>query len=298
MNFTILNTLDIYRRMLAERDTVARTTMFESEIAAPFAPMLRIFGSEGTPAFKQFNMVTADDLENGVSAVIRAQVERLIEVGAHALTTAALNEAAERFAPFADRLHVQDVIYALLLMHPDKLMPGDLGYAGFGGIPGYIMVTLSSTSDAVIGLLKGTTAHELYHNVHFSVQPFSIMSATVGQYLTVEGLAESFAHELYGEAGVGLHAKAFDESRMDEMRGIFGQALNVTGFDVVRGYIFGGRIAAHMNLPAIDLPDFAGYGMGYRVVQAYLKRSGRSAAESVFMPWQEIVSGSGIFDPR
>ncbi len=295
MNFTIINTLEIYQRMLAERDPAVRETIFETEIAAPFAPMLRIFGSEGTAAFKQFNMVTADDLDNGVSEIVRAHTDRLTAVDAHAITTAALYQAAEQFAPLADRLHVQDVIYALLLMHPDKVMAGDLGYAGFGGIPGYIMVTLSSTSDAVIGLLKGTTAHELYHNVHFSLQPFNIMMATVGQYLTVEGLAESFAHDLYGDAGVGLHAKAFDERHMDEMRAIFGRALHVTGFDVIRGYIFGGRIAAHMNLPAIDLPDFAGYGMGYRVVQAYLKRNHKRAADCVFTPWQEIIEGSGIF---
>jgi uncharacterized protein YjaZ len=33
--------------------------------------------------------------------------------------------------------------------------------------------------------------------------------------------------------------------------------------------------------------------MGFRVVRAYLERTGRTAAEATYTPWQEIAEGSG-----
>jgi len=67
----------------------------------------------------------------------------------------------------------------------------------------------------------------------------------------------------------------------------------VTGFDVIRGYIFGDWAAAAAGYQKQGLPDFAGYTVGYRLVRAYLRRSGRTAAAATYLPWRELVEGSG-----
>ena len=50
------------------------------------------------------------------------------------------------------------------------------------------------------------------------------------------------------------------------------------------------------ELPQPGVPAFAGYALGYRVVQAYLKRTGKNVVEATFVPAQEIVAQSGFFD--
>ena len=47
--------------------------------------------------------------------------------------------------------------------------------------------------------------------------------------------------------------------------------------------------------PALGIPSFAGYTLGYRLVQAYLKRTGSTAAEATYRPWEEIVAESRFF---
>jgi uncharacterized protein YjaZ len=111
-----------------------------------------------------------------------------------------------------------------------------------------------------------------------------------------EGLAESFAAELYGEDKTGPWVSQFDESQLDETKAIFRDGLNRAGFDVVRGYIFGGQVAAAMGFEQVDVPPLAGYALGYRVVQAYLKRTGKKVAEATFVPAAQIIAESGFFN--
>ncbi|MBI3659167.1 hypothetical protein HY230_01680 [Candidatus Acetothermia bacterium] len=72
-------------------------------------------------------------------------------------------------------------------------------------------------------------------------------------------------------------------------------ALNIRGFNEVRGYIFGDVIAENMKLPKAGVPNYAGYAIGYRVVQHYLKRTGKTVPEATFVPAKEIIAESGFF---
>jgi len=110
-----------------------------------------------------------------------------------------------------------------------------------------------------------------------------------------EGLAESFAAELYGEDKTGPWVNNFHESRLEEAKAVFRAGLNRTGFDVVRGYIFGGPIAESIGFEQVNVPPLAGYALGYRVVQAYLKRTGKKVVETTFVPAAEIIAESGFF---
>jgi uncharacterized protein YjaZ len=114
--------------------------------------------------------------------------------------------------------------------------------------------------------------------------------------MLTEGLAESFAAELYGQDKIGFWVTDLDESRLEETRRIIGGALSATGFDTIRSYIFGDTLSEHAGRAQVGVPAFAGYAIGYRVVQAYLKRTGQSIVEATFVPPQDILAGSGFFD--
>ena len=79
-----------------------------------------------------------------------------------------------------------------------------------------------------------------------------------------------------------------DGSDIERVRPLFEEGLNVKGFNEVRRYIFGDLDAG--------LPVYAGYAVGYRVVQAYLRRSGMGVVEATFVPAEEIIADSGFFE--
>ncbi len=89
---------------------------------------------------------------------------------------------------------------------------------------------------------------------------------------------------------------AFNENQLGEARAIIGPALAETGFERLRAYIFGDAIARHMGLPPQGTPDFAGYALGYRIVRAYLQRSGKTIVEASFEPTDTIIAGSQFFE--
>jgi len=187
------------------------------------------------------------------------------------------------------------VTCALVLTNAKRSNTIDGGYAGFGGNPGYVMVSFSQANDYTLPRVEGASVHELNHNVRFKVVPFLPMQVTVADYIVAEGLAESFAAELFGEEIVGYFVTDFNEEELAAARRIIGDALDVSGFDAVRGYIFGDAVAESRGLPRASVPNFAGYAIGYRVVRQYLKRTGKSVAETTFLPSREIIEESGFF---
>ena len=68
-----------------------------------------------------------------------------------------------------------------------------------------------------------------------------------------------------------------------------------TGLNACIARARGGTIARMLNLADIDLPDYAGYALGYRVVHAYLKRTGQSVVDATFVPAHQIIKESQFF---
>jgi len=62
------------------------------------------------------------------------------------------------------------------------------------------------------------------------------------------------------------------------------ERLAVSGFDVIRGYIFGDWAAEQLGYAPQGLPDFAGYTVGYQIVRAYCARTGLTVAEANLPP--------------
>lgn len=143
--------------------------------------------------------------------------------------------------------------------------------------------------------LAGAVVHELDHLIRLSQFPWDMAGTSVADYLIHEGMAESFAASLHGEEIVGYYVTDFDDEELEKATNIIRDGLNETGFDVIRSYIFGDYLAEKGGLSKVGVPDYGGYAIGYRVVQAYLERTGKTAADATFLPADEIVRESGFF---
>ncbi len=72
------------------------------------------------------------------------------------------------------------------------------------------------------------------------------------------------------------------------------KALDLKGFNEVRSYLYGDRKATQFGGKAVGMPDFAGYALGYFVVQAYMEKTGDDIVETTFTPVDDIIRESRI----
>jgi uncharacterized protein YjaZ len=296
MKLHIIDVESIYWRLLSSASAQEREAIYRQELLAPFEGMMRIMGGGNPLALaKMWTLYTPEDFVGEQRPIIEEMVRRLTDDGAWQRSAAALERGVAAFAPYADRIALDNINCAVVLTKHNSNLPGR-GYAGFGGIPGYLMVTLSLADDYTLPRIGAASVHELNHNVRFKIVPFLPMQVTVADYIIAEGLAEAFAAKLFGEDLVGYMVSDFSEEELATARRVISGALDVSGFNAVRGYIFGDTIAASSGLPKAGVTDFAGYAIGYRVVQQYLQRTGRSVVEATFLPSQEIIAESCFFE--
>ena len=228
---------------------------------------------------------TGLDAERG-----RAALDELAAADAHGRCVRGLAEAAARLDPEAHGIAIDRVRFALALGDPAHFEPRTDQYTGVGMIPGELLVTVFPNAFNV-PRLPAIAVHELNHNVRFRVEPWS-PATTVGKYLVDEGVAECFAAALYGEAMLGRWTTGLT---VDALRPRYREALEVTGFNEIRGWMFGDWSAEQFGHAKVGVPDFAGYALGYQLVRAFLERSGLTAAAATYLPWREIVERSEYF---
>ncbi len=296
MKLNIIDTKPIYHRLLDTADPVEREAIYREELLTPFEGMFRMFGG-GDPIHmaKGWAMYTPEEFENGARSKVESILDRLATYDAWNKAVEAMERGRSAFAPYADALPLETVTFALVLADTQRVNPLDRGYTGFGGIPGYVMAVYSDPNGYNLPRLGGACVHELHHNVRFSLFPFNPMKVTVGEYIVAEGMAEAFAAELFGEELVGYYVTDFNEEELATVKDLIGNALDVTGFNEVRSYIFGDTISEHMGRPKAGVPNYAGYAMGYQAVRQYLRRMGKTVAEATFVPAKEIIAESEFF---
>jgi uncharacterized protein YjaZ len=296
MNMEMLDTDTIYRQMLDTADAAEREALYRDALLAPFAGMFRAMGGGDALAMARgWALYGPDDCAGGAREHIIAMLDHLSAADSWERTAEAAERARAAFAPHAARIPLERITAALVLTDPARGTALDRGYSGFGGIPGYVMTTYSAADDYTLPRVGGATVHEINHNVRFALFPFNPMTVTVGAYSVAEGLAEAFAAELYGEEVVGYYVTDISEDDLATARRVIAGALDQTGFNTIRSYIFGDAISAQMGRPALGVPNFAGYATGYRAVRQYLARTGKSVAEATFVPADEIIAESGYF---
>ncbi len=221
----------------------------------------------------------------------------LEEVDAWNVAERALARAADRFAPFSDRLPIDNVEGWLLLADPRRADPIMRGYTGAVDWfqPRFVGQYDTPTGEN-LQRLPGLVAHEMHHLIRMRLFPWDIANTTVADYVIHEGLAESFAVSLFGEEVLGPYVTEFDEAELESARHRIGQGLQRTGFNTIRAYVFGDYWAHKLGLPHVGVPTYGGYAIGYHVVQAYLQQSAASIEEATFTHTIDIVEGSGFFD--
>jgi uncharacterized protein YjaZ len=154
---------------------------------------VQFFGGDGPAAFAQWGMAPEQFAENG-RARMTAVVEALAKADAWQRAVRALERGWDAFAAYTDRIPLPRVIFGLYIADMSGA-PQAHGYTGFGGIPGWIMTVYGAPDEYNLQRVEAATVHELHHNILGSALPASMnmMTVTVGQYIIVEGLAESFS---------------------------------------------------------------------------------------------------------
>ena len=233
------------------------------------------------------------DLEADLSKHAQA-LDRLERFDAWKKADAALRLAARTFEA-AGRSCAEEQIMGILLLgnqHDRIFMELNRGYAG-AQIFGYVVLPIWPT-DYNLPRIPAALVHEFNHRVRLSYEPWT-STTTVGQYIVMEGLAESFAAELYGPEYVGPWVSSLNAEETARSKTILSHALDVSGFDKIRAYIFGDETSRQWGAPALGLPHCAGYTIGYRLVQDYLRRTSQTATEATFVPSRAIIEASDFF---
>ena len=299
MNIHWIDTFAMYREVIAAKNQDERTALFQSSFVTPWQQMMAMvaghLGGSGEEdplaGARAWGWLLPEQL-----AVEPENMARLAEVQAWQRGQVAMATAVASFAPFAKRIPLDTIEGWLVLGDPAKADPLVRGYTG--GIdfrqPRFV-VQYFEANDYNLPRLEGCIVHEMHHLIRSQVVPWNMMTATVADYIVHEGLAESYAAALYGPQVVGYYVTEFDESQLEQARTLIAGNLETTGFDNLRGFIFGDTWAEKLGFTAVGMPDYGGYAIGYRVVQAYLERQGLSIEEATFVPAAEIVVGSGYF---
>lgn len=300
MNINWIDTHGIYQAIIAAPDAITREQLYTEQIMSPWGHMMAMvagrMGNTG-PAEpfagpRAWHWLLPDQLATEPETLTRLETADAWRIGQEAM-----QRVVNAFQPYSERIPIDTIEGWLILADPATSDPILRGYTG--GIdfmqPRFI-VQFSEVNDYTLPRLGGCIVHEMHHLIRTKVAPWNIMTATLGDYMIHEGLAESFAGSLFGQDRVGYYVTEFDEGQIETARQLIRTNLNITGFDALRAFIFGDHLARQMNLTPVGMPDYGGYAIGYRVVQAYLKKTGNSIEAATFLPAAEIIAESGYFD--
>lgn len=284
MEIIIQDTYTLYNEMLSLPEE-KRKDFFSDKLMKPFDTVFQMMNMPKTPEALGCLPLSGYDAE------MQRMLRNLVDNDAWNDAQKTIEIAEEKFKSVGIKVP-QKIIVGIFLGNPEFLARNE-GYTGFGAMPGYVQIVIAPNK-VNIPKIKACIAHEFHHNVLFHNATWNFMNVSVGKYLAVEGLAESFAASLFGEETIGHWTTAIQGETLEKTRRILGKALDIKGFMEVRKYIFGD----HPLLPAsehIGIPYCGGYAVGYHAVQDYIKRTGISAAEATILDGDEIMRLSGYF---
>ncbi|MFC0416351.1 DUF2268 domain-containing protein [Cytobacillus solani] len=239
-------------------------------------------------ATNMLGYLSVSDTEMG-----RRALEKLKEIQALQTAQNTLNDCVAFIEENHLKVNADELRFGMYIADPKKLEL-QTGYCGFGGIPGFIQVSIYPNSYN-IPRLPAVIAHEFHHNIRFSYFDWDHGNVTVGDYLIIEGLAESFAKELYGEAFLGPWVTSLDKEDLEYSKEVIKDALDVKGFAEVSSYMFGDTIAKEQGYQPVGLSSFAGYAVGYQAVQSFMKENNLGIREASLLSTNEILNNCGLF---
>ncbi|MEV0269483.1 DUF2268 domain-containing putative Zn-dependent protease [Hamadaea sp. NPDC050747] len=280
MKITVMDTpramLEILARPVAERADALRDLI---------APMYEHVPMPGDPVDLHHQgggfRVDADD-QRYVPALTR-----LVDEDVVGQIAATLDRAS---AALGDWKQPDEVKVLFMLGNPDDehLMKVTGGYYGMGGAPGWLYL-IGWPSDDVIGRIAYCAVHELHHQIRYQNVPWVPM---VGEHVVSEGLAEAFVRELAGPSAMGPWSTMVTGSSLDDAYDKTVAAFDVTGYDKTAAYVLGDTTARRFGSEPVGIPDMAGYAVGLRIVDAHLKASGLTVAQSTGLTGPEILASA------
>ncbi|CAF1870288.1 Predicted Zn-dependent protease (DUF2268) [Bacillus subtilis] len=199
MNLVMEKIFEQYEKLFSmeeqKREDVFRYTMmrpFEKMWTAIQVPLKAKEPSyDVIMAAKMLGYLDVRDAESGQKALQILKESHVSETAESALRQCIFFAEREQL-----RVNAEEIKFGLYIADPNKLQL-QKGYCGFGGIPGFIHVWIDPNRYN-LPRIPSIIAHEFHHHVRFSYIDFHHGSVSVGDYLVIEELAESFARELFG----------------------------------------------------------------------------------------------------
>lgn len=289
MTINVLKTSDAMSAVLSA-DEASRPDLLR-RMLTPMAGMFRYFPGE-------VDLVEMHTMSFGFPLVrrtdqVREALERLQAADAWNRVESALADAVDVQKLAIPGVHIPDITFLLVLGDPgDEYFMGPArGFSGNGSATGYISLTLWPTLEN-LQRLEAAAVHELNHNLRYAPEGviWDPRMVTVGEQIVSEGLADAFSRQLYGPAGytpIGTPHLA-DESVFEKVV----SGLDVQGMQHFTAWVHGDEAAKRFGAAPVGLPTGAGYAVGNRLVDTYLAVTGKSAAEALHTPANEIIKVS------
>ncbi|MBM7836885.1 uncharacterized protein YjaZ [Alkalihalobacillus xiaoxiensis] len=297
-SYTLPNTLEQYKHLLTLDNLEERKTFFRYTMMEPFQEMWKTI--QVPLQAKQengYDVIMATEMMGYAKLLDDRQIRDAVKVLEDNDVLKVANQTLETCLATAAQagLSIQgdQLTFGLFVADLEKLQLQG-GYTGFGGIPGFIAVHLFP-NDYNLPKLPALIAHEFHHNLRFSYFNWNHGNVTVGDYLVIEGLADSFAKELYGEEQLGPWVTSIEEDDLTYSSEVIGAALDTKGFAEVSSYLFGDEIAKQQGYRPVGLSFGAGYAVGYEMVQSFMQRQKKTIWEATLLSSDEIIRGSGMF---
>lgn len=296
MKIIIEDTIEQYERLFSmEKD---KENFFRHSMMKPFEKMWNMInvplkakqpnGYDVIMASKMLGYLNVSDTQIGKYAL-----ENFKEIQALQTAHSTLNHCIDFIEKNNMKINAEELRFGMYIADPKKLEL-QKGYCGFGGIPGFIQVSIYPNSYN-IPRVPAVIAHEFHHNIRFSYFDWDHGDVTVGDYLIIEGLAESFSKELYGEDLLGPWVTSIDKEDLQYSKEVIKDALNIKGFAEVSSYMFGDTIAKEQGYEPVGLSPFAGYAVGYRAVQSFMEINKVGIEDATLVSTDEILSNCGLF---
>ena len=294
MKITAIRSDRIYRSMMSaapeEKDNLYRDALmgpFEFKWACVGAP-LRAKTAGGYDVVSAAAM-SGYDVPAQITQERREEIERISSDAFWADCERSIRSTLEGFEQHGITLPKQEYVFTVLLSDPNSsvtAMAGD--YCGDGGIPGYIIGSIVP-NERSLALLPVALAHETNHNVRWQFMQWS-NQITLADMIVSEGLAETFAANMFGEDKVGRWVRETSPQTLrDVVKPLILDHLGTSDFAALSSYLYGDAIMALRGGQSIGMPYCGGYACGYALIGHYLRKTGASIYEATITPTGEIL---------
>ncbi len=300
MNVQAIRSDAIYRKMM-NATQIEKENIYRNELMKPFEFKWMCVGiplkSEIAGGFD----VVSSAAMSGFYAPMQITEERYDEV--HKISDDAfwddcersIRSSLENFERHGISLTKQDYVFTILLSDPQNPMAAMTGdYCGDGGIPGYIIGSIIP-NERSLKLLPVALAHETNHNIRWQYVKWS-PNVTLADMVVSEGLAENFATSMFGEDMVGKWVKETTNATLNTIiKPLIRESLMATDFSTISAYLYGDEIMSVRGGRVVGMPYCGGYACGYALIQAYLKKTGKTIYEATITSTEEILKETEEF---